>query len=111
MPYFKHTNLEKDMRPPKWDWWFRKSYYFYFIPRFYRSRFLWKDKYNSPRVEFLPRIEIQWLWFELNGTCESDQYWEQWLWVYKYHNGDLKKAKEEWPWRDSETKESSWINF
>ncbi len=99
------------MKQPKWDWYVYKISVFYLIPQFYRAKLLWKDKYNTPRIEFIPRIEIRWLWFEVLGSCGSDQYWEQYIWVYKYHNGDLKKAKQEWGWRNILTKESSWIDY
>ena len=111
MTYIHYTNFKKDIKTPEWYWYFYKTSVFYLIPRFYRTKLLWKDKYNSPRIEFLPRIIINWLWYELSGTCECEQYWEQRIWLYKYHNGDLIKAKKEWPWIDSETKESSWIDY
>ena len=38
----------------------------------------------------------------------DDQAWEQWLWVHKYCDGDVQKAKETWGWVDWETKESTW---
>ena len=38
-------------------------------------------------------------------------FWEQWLWLYKFSDGDLQKAKDTWQWTygSGEHKgESSW---
>lgn len=35
-------------------------------------------------------------------------YWEQWLWIYTYCDGDIDKARETWGWIDFETNKSTW---
>lgn len=78
----------------------------------------WKDKYNSPRFEWAPSFQVwffKWqfvMWWEV--PVDVDRYFEQALWYLFYHEDygsdkpDIKLAKENWPWRDGETKESSW---
>lgn len=64
----------------------------------------WKDKYNSPRFEFTPQVNIvffrKWQIFlewrsttqEYNGFwCIEDCYWEAILW-YLYYNKSPKEA-------------------
>jgi hypothetical protein len=73
----------------------------------------WKDKFNSPRVEWPPAFYIfffNWQfvihWGSPDGN--NDQYYEQILWWLKYSNKDIVKAKESWCWVDSDTKKSTW---
>jgi hypothetical protein len=98
-------------RKPKWSIQLYKPFYFEWKP-IYRSlkELMWKDKFDSPRCELEPYYKFEWLFFGFRiqqGTCEE---WEQWLWVHKYHNGDVEKAKQNWGWIDSKTKESTWNN-
>ena len=92
----------------------------------------WKDKYDTPRFEYHPYIWIHiyklnfvWYW----GLSDSigydpkvdhiNDYWEQALWYLYYYNTysqglldepNIEKARENWPWKDCETEESSWNN-
>jgi hypothetical protein len=92
----------------------------------------WKDKYDTPRFEYHPYVWIHvykwnflWYWdfsksFKLANSKEYiDEYWEQALWYLYYYNTysqglldkpNIEKAKENWPWKDWETKKSSWNN-
>ena len=92
----------------------------------------WKDKYDTPRFEYHPYIWIHiykwnfvWYWdfsksFRLANPKEYiDEYWEQALWYLYYYNTysqglldkpNIEKAEENWPWRDYETKKSTWSN-
>lgn len=73
----------------------------------------WKDKYESPRYEWSPGFYIfffkwQFCIFWNSFDNDNDQYYEQILWYLEYAGKDIKKAKETWPWSDSETKKSTW---
>lgn len=73
----------------------------------------WKDKYDSPRFEWSPSFHIYFFWWQFSifwnaPDGDNDQYYEQILWYLKYSNKDIVKAKESWPWVDSETKKSTW---
>lgn len=78
-----------------------------------------KSKYGSPRFEWNPSFQIwffkwQFVIYWIPPTDEHDKYFEQvlwWLYYYEEYGSDkpdIKKAKDSWPWRDFETKESSW---
>lgn len=99
------------MRKPKNDWYICKYHVFNFIPKITINELLWKDKWDSPRVEQLPSVFIRWLWWELGIISESDQYYEQTLWKDKYCDGDLTRAKYSWPWINPITKLSTWIDY
>jgi len=99
------------MKKPKFYLSAYKNYEFLFFPRFEKQKLMWKDKFSTPRCEREPFFRIEWLWFGIYGVWGDDNYWEQWLWVYKYHDGDIKKAKEEWGWTDYYTKKSTWIGY
>lgn len=71
----------------------------------------WKDKYDSPRCEAPPHVEFRWLWFVIGWIKGSDNFWEQWLWVHKYNDGDIEKAEETWGWVDHDTKKSTWKHY
>ena len=88
-----------------------KNYKFVWIPYFLKQELLWKDKYDDPRCEKEPHFRFEWLWWGIYGVWGDEQYWEQWLWINKYYNGDYEKAKETWEWIDSETKQSTWIEY
>ena len=49
-----------------------------------------------------------WLCFEIYGVWGDDGWWERWLWIHKYNDGDYDKAAETWGWVDVETGESTW---
>ena len=93
---------------PKWNWWFYKSYFKWKPNIHIVKELLWKDKFGDPRCELEPRFNIEWLWWGFYLVQGDDDQWEQWLWVHKYCDGDVKKAEETWGWRDYKTKESTW---
>jgi hypothetical protein len=99
------------MKKAKFKLSFYKNYKFVWFPYFFKQKLLWKDKYETPRCEREQYFKIEWLWFGIYGILGDDDYWEQWLWVYKYNNGDIIKAKQEWGWVDFETKQSTWIDY
>ena len=69
---------------------------------------MWKDKWNTPRCEYVPETRFEWLWFGIKIERGYDQYWEQRLWVEVWHRGDLKTAKEKWPWTSGKSGKSTW---
>ena len=91
---------------------------------------MWKDKNNSPQYEVPPyiwihlyKLNLVWYWdLSPHQYKEIDDYWEQALWYLFYYEDnyldnnskdnlnapDINKARENWPWRDYETKLSSW---
>jgi hypothetical protein len=99
------------MKKPKWKIKFYKNYFFTFKPILFKTGLRWKDKFETPRCESPPRFDFQWLGFGIYGWQGDDDWWEQWLWIYKYNDGDIEKAKETWPWYKWETKESSWVDY
>ena len=99
------------MREAKWTYNAYKNYRFRWIPNFQSNELIWKDKFDTPRCERCPQRTFEWLLWGLISICEDDHYWEQWLWVHKYNNGDELKAKETWGWIDCDTKQSSWKNY
>ena len=84
--------------------------YFRWLPYIKRGELMWKDKFNTPRCEREPYFRVEWLWFGVYGAWGDDQYWEQWLWIYEYNNGDYQKAKETWEWETMEG-ESTWVDY
>ena len=82
------------MRKPKWTLQIGVNYTFYWIPYFIKCGLQWKDKFRTPRCEWSPHFELDWLWWSFQGYQEDDQYWEQWLWINNY-----KRTKEDWPWQ------------
>lgn len=88
------------------------------------SNIWWKDKFNTPRFECNPYftitffkkwcISIYWTYPEFlkekypNEKFNEDGFWEQALWTYFYSNGDLEKAIKTWPWKNMDTKKSTW---
>lgn len=83
---------------------------------------IWKDKYDTPRHEFNPRIEISifnYFHIRINFTLDSDDslddmvYWEAILW-WKYYNKDLQTAIDEsvgWSTYNKETNEYEPMKF
>jgi len=73
----------------------------------------WKDKYGSPRLEWVPQFHIYFfLWqfsiFWCSQDGNDDKYYEMLLWYEKYCDSDLKKAEDTWGWIDYKTKLSTW---
>ena len=89
-----------------------------FIFSLYSSDVLWKDKYDSPRLEYEPQISIVFFkYLQLYIRFVSpipkdpidDDYYEQMIWFLNYSDGDIKKAKETWPWTKWNNEgESTW---
>lgn len=73
----------------------------------------WKDKWDTPRYEWNCAFQIfffNWqfcIWW-VSPNDNDDKYFEQALWYLRYCNGDIDKAKETWPWVNSNTQESTW---
>ena len=73
----------------------------------------WKDKYGSPREEWVPSFQIyffQWQFcIHWNAPdMDNDDYYERIIWYVHYSDCDLKKAEETWPWSDYKSGVSSW---
>ena len=87
------------------------SYFFSWKPIIYWNRKVkWADKYNTPRVEESPTFRIEWLGFTFECIRGTDEYWERYLWIHKYNDGDEELAEETWPWRN-ENKKSTWLKY
>ena len=88
------------MKKPKFRVYFRINKSFYsWKPNIYFNRWLlWKDKFESPRVEMDPKLLISFLWFQLDIIRGNDDDWEWWLWVMKYNGGNENWARKSWPW-------------
>jgi len=107
----KNINKTKAMKKypkPNWSFHFYKYWNFRLIPHYMHTKLWWKDKYNSPRCERVPHYRFEWLWFGINIEQGDDQSWEQWIWVHKYCDGDIEKARETWGWVSGKTKQSTW---
>ena len=88
-----------------------KNYKFLFIPQFIKRKLMWKDKFGIPNCEREPYFLFEWLWISIYGVWGECDYWEQWLWTYKYNDGDVLKAKNTWMWHDIDGKISTWIDY
>lgn len=89
------------MKKPKWNIYKRllsNSLFSWKLYHYIQKELLWKDKYNSPRIELLPKYIFRWLWFEIEIVQGNDQDFEWYLWVTKYSDNDINKAIETWPW-------------
>mgnify|MGYP000205631986 FL=1 len=69
---------------------------------------LWKDKYNSPRVEQVPFIEIILFGYSFYFRKGDEDYWERYLWIHKYNNSNEQLAIDKWCWIDGVTRVSTW---
>jgi len=97
------------LEKPKITPYFYKNYKFRFLPYFIKQKLRWKDKWSTPRCESEPFFKFEWLWFGIEVVWGSDNYWEEWLWIYKYNDGNYEKAKQDWGWtRDGK---STWIDY
>ena len=103
----KKTKIKK----PKWTFYSWSNHYIQWIPRFNKHPLMWKDKYETPRCELSPTVEVNWLWFTLRWVQGNDEFWEQWLWVTEYCENDIVEAQETWPWVDMKNSQSTWRNF
>ena len=69
---------------------------------------LWKNKYNTPRMEECPYIGI----FIGNKFYSiqfgTDEWWEQRIWWKYYCYNNYKKAKDTWPRISHPDKKSTW---
>lgn len=92
--------MKKDkLHKPKWRIKFSILKYhrqFFFT---WNLKLLWKEKYETPRIQLVPHINIEWLWFSLDCQKGNDDEWEWWLWLHKYNNGNLREALSSWPWK------------
>ena len=78
----------------------------------------WKDKWESPRVEWSPAFIIYFFkWkFAINWVAPEskycDLYYEMILWYLFYSDKDIIKAEKTWPWLKVEDgiKKSTWDN-
>ena len=98
------------IKKPRWE---RISgimhYTFNWLPKIRNTQLRWKDKFQSPRCEMVPIFEISWLWFNLTWCQGNDEYWERYLWIHNYNDGDEYKAIRNWGWQDMDGN-SSWFN-
>ena len=113
----KFTNLPMVRRSKDWIFKIFNQYYWLQVgwPFAIKTTDLgWKDKYDSPRFEWLPSFQILFFnWqFCIHWTGPdlkySDLYYEMYLWYKNYCNRDIVKARNTWGWQDSNTKESTW---
>lgn len=78
---------------------YRNRYFFEWVPFFIQRKMMWKDKHGFPRCVYVPYFHFEWLWFVVHGYWGDEQYWEQWLWIHKYHKGnEEEEAKKKWMW-------------
>lgn len=72
----------------------------------------YKDKFNSPRLEWTPFKQIWFFKWQLHTgyktTGNDDHLYEQILWWYYYCDKDLNKAVNTWPWREIGSEISTW---
>ena len=121
--YYKFSNLPGIRRSKHW---IVKLFNYYYIEigspvRLCVNELGWKDKYGTPRFEWLPAVYFNFfiwqfcVWWEapvVNGreSRYSDEYYEMILWYLEYSDKDIKKAKDRWGWADVNTKTSTWKN-
>lgn len=100
----------KKIKNPRWRLLIWKTY-FYILPVLKKNKLLWKDKFDTPRCEKVPTVELSWLWWTFYWFQGSESFWEQWLWLTVYCDSDIKEAEETWGWIDYKTKKSTWVPF
>lgn len=72
---------------------------------------IWKDKFDCPRVERSPSINIiffrKWQIYISafsrkfsEDSFDPDLYWEMMIWTFEYCEGDINIARRTWPWRN-----------
>jgi hypothetical protein len=80
------------------------------------TRLGWKDKYDTPRLEWCPSFDIFFfglqfkiIWDPPTGNgYNNDNYYEMVLWYLYYSDKNIYKARKTWPWFSGETKNSTW---
>lgn len=83
----------------------KKYYYTYKVSKFFilpiinYFKLLWKEKYETPRIELIPHFEIIWLWWSFNISIGTEPEWEWWIWLHKFNSGNLREALSNWPWK------------
>lgn len=121
-PYFAPWNYQPYIisikrKIPKYHRSYRKFLGFYYKfgwPIYIRvSELGWKDKYDTPRFEWVSAkyfyfFNIQIAIHYVPEDEDYDSYFEQYLWWKYYSDKNINKAKETWPWINSKTKESTW---
>lgn len=121
-PYLKYSeeskfsNLPLVRRNKEWikkifgTYWFIQVGFPIFVRRYDLG---WKDKFESPRFEFLPSFQIYFFnWqFCIHWSAPDNNdglYYEMILWWKYYSDKDIKKAEETWGWINTETNKSTW---
>lgn len=114
-PFKTFNKIKKFFIKPKFNIVYNCWYYSKYNPKIlslYITDVIWKDKYNTPRFEINPKLDIilfrRWH-FRLefgfdNGGCYDMTYWETALnWIY--YNKTLQESVDEASgWVDSENK-------
>lgn len=72
----------------------------------------WKDKWRTPRCEWIPMFQLNFFLWQLCIFYESpdgknELYYEMILWYLHYNNKDIIKAKNTWMWINDK-KENTW---
>jgi hypothetical protein len=91
----KPIEFKLGFKKPLWRWWL----FTFTLLKVEYWGLSWKDKDNSPRCERYPKLYITILNTKFAIFFGDDEYWEKWLWIHKYNDGDKVKAKETWPWK------------
>jgi len=109
------SNLVSFFNKPTWNWQFNISNVIltkllYFDKSYELSMPHWKEKYSTPRCERIPFIRIMWLWFDLYIFRGSDEYWERYLWIHYFNNGNELNAIKTWSWTDGNDETKSTFN-
>jgi hypothetical protein len=115
------TNLVSFFNKPKWEVQIDRLTKSYWKPYFSKSYSLkepvWEDRDNgSPRVYSSPYVEIRFLWWLFYFYRGYDEYWERYLWIHNYNEGNEIRAIENYSWRthikdkEFETTFRTWFN-
>lgn len=89
------------MKKPKWRITFRllkMSQFNWGFKKYINQKLSWKDKYDSPRIEIIPKYLFSFFCFQLDFIQGSEEEWEWYLWVTYYCGGNLEKGIETFPW-------------
>lgn len=80
----------------------------------YVNSLLWKSKYDTPRFEHPAMIHITLfskyrieIFYDYKDSYYNDDFWEQYLWIKYFCDGDVQKAIDTWEWID-EKNQSTW---
>jgi len=99
------------MKKPRWrvnGRLLKNSQFSFKLKSYINRELLWKDKFNSPRVEMEPKYLFSWLWFQIDFVQGNDSDWEWYLWVTKYSDNNIEQAIETFPWGRN-TKDGSFV--